>query len=1050
MGYASYRAAMQSDGVDEFKGRMRKAVTNYNRAREFYCRLDESSITARVFRCDAMVAYIGYWIASEIPEKKKLIDQCWGLTKDALKAFKEAGDAREHWRTFDHLSLSAAFGCYLEWDFQALEKIAKEAVELGEQTLSLYSTLGDPVELARTYAQTAGCLETFAFCFSDLDERERYLKKAAEYWSKANALSEEAAHIVLLDSLEGGFFFGLAPGTDKALSGFEKALAYGRKTKDKVALGWALDCLAFNNHWKALATEDPDEMVEVANKALRHADDAKRYYSAVNFVSPRGYIFWVHAPLPEYYWLLALYETDQSKRRDFLEKARDAAPDQLERAEASGYPEIVWLAHHALSKVLGGLAKIELNPENKKSLLEEGLRHRSESIKIHDQIEPFDYWNRGMMLNYLANIKQELSNLSKDTGISRSMLQEAVDDKENSLKLCIKELETFERAGSLLPFVSVGRWQYEYGDLLNRLYESTGKPEYLEKSIEVFKDAAESFQKPNLTSRMAECRWKAAQMYDALGEHLKASNSFSLASNNYNESAQKIPQLKGFYEDHALYMQAWAEIEKAKHSHLRQEYDLAEEHFEKAASLHKSSREWSYLASSYTSWAKVENAEELSRKEQSEDALRAFSDAARLFNEATQSLQAELSKINAGEEKQMVTNMLKANGLRHKYCIARIALEEAKILEKKGDHYLSSDKYLSAIETLEKITPMLESEQDRKEIRFITGISRAWQKMTQAEAEASPQLYSEASQLFEEVKEISPNEKARMLALGHSRFCRALEAGTTFADTRDLAMHAAAMQQLESAINYYMKADFKVASEYAKATRLLLDAYMFMDTASTETDPEKKAKLYIMTEKVLQNASNSYAKAENPAKCEEALKLLERVKEERELAVSLTEVLHAPIMSSTIAFPAPTPSFETAPGLEKFENAEIQASIIASQKELKIGDNLDLEIELVNAGKGPALLTKITEAIPNGFEIVEKPQMSAQEDGCLNMRGKRLDPLKTEGVRLILKPKIQGVFPLKPKVLYLDENGKHKTHEPEPVTITVKELGIRGWLKGER
>jgi hypothetical protein len=35
-------------------------------------------------------------------------------------------------------------------------------------------------------------------------------------------------------------------------------------------------------------------------------------------------------------------------------------------------------------------------------------------------------------------------------------------------------------------------------------------------------------------------------------------------------------------------------------------------------------------------------------------------------------------------------------------------------------------------------------------------------------------------------------------------------------------------------------------------------------------------------------------------------------------------------------------------------------------------------------------------------------------------------------------------------VLYLDESGKYKTHGPEPVTITVKELGIKGWLKGER
>jgi hypothetical protein len=35
-------------------------------------------------------------------------------------------------------------------------------------------------------------------------------------------------------------------------------------------------------------------------------------------------------------------------------------------------------------------------------------------------------------------------------------------------------------------------------------------------------------------------------------------------------------------------------------------------------------------------------------------------------------------------------------------------------------------------------------------------------------------------------------------------------------------------------------------------------------------------------------------------------------------------------------------------------------------------------------------------------------------------------------------------------VLYLDENGKYRVHELEPVNVTVKELGIKGWLKGER
>jgi hypothetical protein len=44
--------------------------------------------------------------------------------------------------------------------------------------------------------------------------------------------------------------------------------------------------------------------------------------------------------------------------------------------------------------------------------------------------------------------------------------------------------------------------------------------------------------------------------------------------------------------------------------------------------------------------------------------------------------------------------MLKATDTRHEYCEARIAVEDAKILDKKGDHYSSSKKYGSAAEAL--------------------------------------------------------------------------------------------------------------------------------------------------------------------------------------------------------------------------------------------------------------------------------------------------------------------------------------------------------------
>jgi uncharacterized repeat protein (TIGR01451 family) len=160
-------------------------------------------------------------------------------------------------------------------------------------------------------------------------------------------------------------------------------------------------------------------------------------------------------------------------------------------------------------------------------------------------------------------------------------------------------------------------------------------------------------------------------------------------------------------------------------------------------------------------------------------------------------------------------------------------------------------------------------------------------------------------------------------------------------------------------------------------------------------------------------------------------------------------VLHTPIVvSTTAAFSTPTATQEKAVGLERFEHADIQANLIPREQEVKIGEEVSLEIELVNAGKGPALLIKVQEIIPDGFKLIEKPEAYRVEDRYLNMKGKRLPPLKTEEVRLVLKPLNKGIFHLKPRVLYLDETGKYKSHEPKPVTVTVRELGISGWLKG--
>ena len=100
LGYALYRAAFQAESNDEFKQRLLQALEDYEKAKEFYQKLSESRNTGTVFRCDAIIACIGYWLALEASEKKKLVDECWALTKASLKALSESGLVQEYGKTY--------------------------------------------------------------------------------------------------------------------------------------------------------------------------------------------------------------------------------------------------------------------------------------------------------------------------------------------------------------------------------------------------------------------------------------------------------------------------------------------------------------------------------------------------------------------------------------------------------------------------------------------------------------------------------------------------------------------------------------------------------------------------------------------------------------------------------------------------------------------------------------------------------------------------------------------------------------------------------------
>ncbi|UCB59982.1 MAG: hypothetical protein JSW72_07680, partial [Candidatus Bathyarchaeota archaeon] len=1017
IGHCLHRASFQAENQAECRERKQQAVEAYEQACKFHAGLGDSQENGWMFRCKAMAKYLGYWLTSDSSERRRLLDECLEFERKALMTFWSSRNVHEYGKTYNELSNPIWFRVFLEWDRQAVERLVAEGVQWGEKAVAALAESGNSREIARAYLTSAIYLTIFEYLFvADPEKKEQYRLRIVKHLQDAVELLQRFgdAYSVGLSY----FWLGYNTAGPESKKNFEKALEFGSKTQDNLLKAIAKDQLALAGYWKAIATENPNRRMKLAKLAMKLYDEAQHSASIISHVSLRSGLIASPGGYAEHYLTLAEWETNAKSKLMFLKKSEKAGEKALKISEDSDIPIIIQAMNHVLSKNQEAQALVETDSARKKTFLKRALSSRERSTEILDQWNPFNYWNRGVNYNYLAEIRGELSSLEMDVKNRRRLLEEAIADKEKCLKLCSKMAPYWESQGDIGIFYALYRYQDSFGTLLTRLYELTHIVKHLGRAIEVSRKAVESAKKANCTSRMAGSFWKIAKAQDVLREYLNAAEAFERASKAYAEAAEKIPPLKDFYQDHALYMQAWSEIEKAKHHHRKKQYELAKEHYEKAAVLHKKTVRWRYISSNYSALARVEEAENLSRREQTEKAKTLFQQAAKLFLAVEESIRNKKGRIEVEDEREMATELSEASNVRREYCLGRIELEEAKILDRQGNHGGSSLKYGVAAEKFQNIMVFMKQESERQELRPIVDLSRAWQLMTQAEAEASPELYLQASRLFDEAKEHSLDEKAKVLALGHSSFCRALEAGTRFEDSGDMKTYSTAKKHLEAAAKHYIKAGFKTAAEYSRATNRLFDAYIYMDRAETEANPKKKSELYQMAETLLQTSADSYTKAKHPEKSEQVQRLLETVREEKQLATSLTKILHAPtITSTTTSFSTPTAAHEQAVGLTRFEHADIQANLIVRAKEVRIGDDIDFRMELINAGKAPAVLVKIDDIMPKGFEIEEVPEVYTVEGSHLNLKGRRLDPLKTIDVKIIVKPRAKGTHTIKPRIL---------------------------------
>jgi len=1033
IGYCLRRGAFQAETQEQFKSRMLKAVKAYERARGFYEKPMDEQKTARVFRCEAIAKYLGYWLTSDPSDKRALLDECLELEGKALTFFSESDDMLEYGRTYNELWLVPWLRANLDWNRHSKESIIEMGLEWGETTVAALAQLGASHELARAYHTLSICLGLIDdFIVEPKDQEENHLK-IVQNLSDVLRFSEKIGDHYLSGKAHQLLGSRMAV-AEESMRHCEQALECGKQTQDNFRIAASLQMLAYWTSVKSKELEDPEKWREQRAKALQFYDKAQHHSSIISFVFPMGGLMGPPSGYIEHYLELAERETNARKSLEFLKKAEKAGLKALKLAENSEIPPNVSRALSCVAACMHARSLRESDLTEKKTLLETALEYHEKSTEICEEQEPFFYANRGTKQTSLARVKMQLADIEPDFATKQRLLNEAVSHMEKGLKLCNKKMPIYEKRGFTMLVALLQGYQDIYATMLTLLYDLTKDPKHLRKSVEISQKAVNSAKKLDLVSRVAESYWKIAKAQGILGDHLNAAENYERASESYTLAAAKIAPLKGFYSDYALYMKAWAELEKARHVRENEDYAQSKKHYQKGSCYLETTKRWAYLSTYYFAWSLLEHGEELSRRDKPQDSVLAFDEAGRAFADSVNSLRMNVGKLESSEEQDEVSRLVAVAGLRKQYCIGRGAMEEAKLLNRKGDRISSARAFASAARLLEGIAPNFEREEARRELEFAATLCRAWENMELAEERREPALFKKAAELFAEAGEITHKKTAGLLAVGNSCFCEALELGTKFMATSKGDFYSGAKLRMENAANYYQRAGFEKAALWVDATKRLLDAHVYAGKAEVEVEPEKRARFYLMAEKCLELSANFFGKAGYPEKRKEALQSLERVRKERRLALSLSEVLAAPtLLSSTTGISMPD-STEQATGLNEFESVNVRARLSVPD-EFVPGEEFQVKLDLINVGKKPGLLVRVEGLVPRRCEVLKMPSYCALEDESLSLKGKRLDPLAVESVGVWLQVTEMVGLRLSPRVVYVDELGNFRTIRVERAQI---------------
>ncbi len=1015
-----FKGAFQAPNRQEFK----ELMTASRKASETACTLHGAHEAALSKRAEIGVKTAEFWMQDDPRERLILARSIVEISEESTRLFDDSGKPDEALES--RIRLLGFFREFINLctDFNSLKATFDQAVHSGRITMKRLNTNNNVNGKVEALSSMVWFFAVEAQVVLSPSEFQSLANETRIFQADLQEASRKAATpiaVCLARESAGHIAFDIAGEPTLALKRYQKSLAIATTIGDSLAIGklqWMSSQAAY---WLGYGENDPDKRRSSFKKGENYALDAIQNLEIPFQTTELSASHAVYAQcLVE---LANLSGTDALLKKKLLEKAVQIS------SRGVTYESGTWAwsrAAHTLARALYFLSKIE-GHERRLRLLREALGFRERIVEVNDRLFP-NFWNNVTEPYNLALVRSEIASVEDDKETKKQLLTQAISE----IELCMTRGENWGTNPGFL--YRLAEHSEAYGEILSKLHAVTSDPALAHKAVKAYERAIDRLAGSKSTATIAALGWKIAGIYDTLRSFQLASDEFRKAAADYRKAISDVAGSASLFDDLAHYLDAWSVIETARLQHDEGEYLSASEYYSAAARLLGESREWTHLSPLFTARSLLEKGEGLSSEEKHSGAIESLGRAIDQFREEGRLLEKKLQETSEVQEKRELEDWLEIALQRESYCLARLQLEEARALDKKGDKRASARKFQISAQTLTALLGKVSDVQERAELEGLAKFCDGWAKMKEAEARASPELYSEAAESFLALRSTQTKGQFLHLAFANAAICKALGAGTLFQQTRDVQYYSEVKKQTEAAAESFRAAGFRKTEAWTRATQRLFDSLIFITDAESERDPVRKTELYHLAENHLELAARLYGEAGFPTRKEEALSHLERIREEKQVLLAPLEAL-SQIPTATATSLSLSPRGRGQPiGTQRFDEAYVVGDLNIPQKEVPLGTVFILDLEIANVGKAPATLVKLQNVLPEGFELASKEDSEISQGGILDLKGRNLEHLKTHAVKVQVRAARKGAIELRPRLFYVDDSGIYKTYQFRPTT----------------